>query len=226
MSEQDRFNKFVERYPHPHVTFFNRPHFTRRRFFEVVGAGVTGSYLVGKTARADTATQAAVTQNKAKNCIFILLAGAPSHVDTFDLKVTNGVTPTNFNPSTINGLNWPTGLLTKLGAGLGDVALVRSMRSWALVHSLAQEWTQKGRNPAAALGDIAPNIGSVVAIEKSVAGQVFPPFIALNSATAVGSGYFSAQYAPFKILPSTAGIPNTSNTLGQTRYNQLWSRVH
>ena len=55
---------------------------------------------------------------------------------------------------------------------------------------------------------------------------VFPPFLALNSQTAVGSGYFSAQYAPFKILPSTAGIPNTTNTLGQTRFNQLWSRVH
>ena len=27
------------------------------------------------------------TQNTAKNVIFILLAGAPSHTDTFDLKV-------------------------------------------------------------------------------------------------------------------------------------------
>ncbi len=46
MSERDRFNKFVERNPHPHLTFFNRPHFTRRRFFDIVGSGVVGSYLV------------------------------------------------------------------------------------------------------------------------------------------------------------------------------------
>src|SRR5258708_40144069 len=142
------------------------------------------------------------------------MGGPPSHTDMFDLKVVNGVTPSNFNATMVNGINWPMGLMPKLGAQLGDVVLVRSMHAWALVHSLAQHWTQIGRNPAAALGDIAPNIGSVVAIEKSVKGQAFPPFLALNSPTGVGSCYFSAQYAPFKILPTTAGIPNTSNPLG------------
>ncbi len=227
MCECHRFDKFVERHPHPHLTFFNRPHFTRRRFFEVLGSGVVGSYLVGNKAEADTVAQpGAVTQNKAKNCIFILLAGAPSHVDTFDLKFTNGVTPSNFNPAMIDGLNWPTGLMPKIGGALGDIVLVRSMHSWALVHSLAQTWTQKGRNPAAALGDIAPNIGSIVAIEKAVPGQVFPPFIALNSGGAVGNGYLPAQYGPFRITPTTTGLPNTSNTLGQKRFDDLWSRVH
>ena len=72
----------------------------------MLGAGVTGSYLVGKVAKADVAAQPGVTtQNTAKNCIFILLAGAPSHIDTFDLKVINGVTPSNFNPTMVNGLN-------------------------------------------------------------------------------------------------------------------------
>ena len=33
------------------------------------------------------------TLNKARNVIFILLAGAPSHTDTFDLKVVPGTTP-------------------------------------------------------------------------------------------------------------------------------------
>src|SRR5260370_26235605 len=99
MSERDRFNKFVERNPHPHVTFFNRPHFTRRRFFDVVGAGVVGSYLVGNVAKADTESQGTVTtQNKAKNCIFILMAGAPSHTHTFDLSGVHGRTPAHFYP--------------------------------------------------------------------------------------------------------------------------------
>ncbi len=231
MSDQDKFTQFVERHPHPHLTFFNRPHFTRRRFFDILGSGVVGSYLVGQAAKGqNVSTQPGVTtQNKAKNVIFILLAGAPSHVDTFDLKFTNGITPPDFNPTMIGGLNWPTGLLPKIGATLGDVCLVRSMHAWALVHSLAQHWTQIGRNPAAALGDIAPNIGSVVAIEKGDPNQIFPPFLALNSQTAVGSGYFSAKYAPFKILPATTGIPNTSNPASPTnsaRLDTLWSRLH
>ena len=73
------------------------------------------------------------------------------------------------------------GILPKLSGNLGDMAIVRSMSAWALVHSLAQTWTQIGRNPAAALGDIAPNIGSIVAIEKGKEGTVFPPFVALNA---------------------------------------------
>src|SRR5712692_6061836 len=183
--EQEKFDRFVNAHPHAHKSFFNRPHWTRRQFFEIVGAGVAGSYLLGKAAAADSITQpGVVTQNKAKNVIFILLTGAPSHIDTFDFKQVNGATPSNFNPASVNGIDWPTGLLPKTGQQLGDICLVRSMRAWALVHSLAQHWTQIGRNPAAALGDIAPNIGSVVAIEKDKerrAGQVFPTFLALNS---------------------------------------------
>ena len=98
--------------------------------------------------------------------------------------------------------------MPKLAARLPDIAIVRSMRAWALVHSLAQTWTQIGRNPAAALGNIAPNIGSIVAIEKDqerLPSQIFPTFLALNSGGAAGPGYLSAQYAPFKVTPAAGG---------------------
>jgi len=231
MTGLDKFNKFVNKYPHEHRTFFNRPHISRRNFFEIAGAGVTASWLSVKGAQACTVetTQAVTTQNTAKNVIFLLLAGAPSHVDTFDLKVLNGTTPTAFNPTMVNGTNWPMGLLPKIGAQLPNIALVRSMNAWALVHSLAQRWTQIGRNPAAALGNIAPNIGSVVAIETAAArlpNQVFPGFLALNSPSGADNGYLPATYAPFRVVPATTGIPNTSSVLGQPRYNTLFTRMH
>src|ERR1700724_676225 len=155
MNESDKVKRFLERHPHHHQTFFSRPYVSRRQFFQVLGAGITGSFLLPRIGHADqlTTTQAATTQNTAKNVIFILLAGAISHTDTFDLKVVNGVTPSNFQPTMTNGLNWPMGLLPKIGAQLGDLCLVRSMHAWALVHSLAQTWSQIGLNPAAALGD-------------------------------------------------------------------------
>jgi hypothetical protein len=143
--------------------------------------------------------------------------------------MVNGVTPTSFAPTNINGVTWPTGLLPKLGGMLGDFAIVRSMRSHALVHTLAQTWTQIGRNPAAALGNIAPNIGSIVAIEKDKErrpDQIFPTFLALNSNGAVGSGYLSAKYGPFKVNPSTAGIAYTTNPDGQARFNNRWKLMH
>ena len=227
----DQFNKFVTKYPHDHKTFFNRPDITRRNFFRIAGAGVTASYLtVDKALACSVATsQQVTTQNKAKNVIFVLLAGAPSHTDTFDLKVVNGTTPAAMMPTVTNGVNWPMGLLPKMGAQLPKMAIVRSMNAWALVHSLAQRWTQIGRNPAASLGNIAPNIGSVVALETAgqrLPNQVYPAFLALNSPGGADNGYFPATYAPFKVVPSANGIPNTSNPLGQPRYEQLYSRLH
>lgn len=231
MTEQEKINKALKKYPWDHKTFFNRPHWTRRRFFEIAGAGVTGAFLAERYAKAASVetNSGETTLNTAKNVIFILLAGAPSHTDTFDLKMVSGVTPTTFNPETINGVLWPTGLLPNLATHLSDFAIVRSMHAHALVHSLAQTWSQIGRNPAAALGNIAPNIGSVVAIEKDserLPNQVFPTFLALNSGAGVGAGYLPASYSPFKVTPATTGIANTTNPDGQTRFNSRWSLMH
>src|SRR6185503_5158771 len=118
------------------------------------------------------------------------------------------------------------------GQHLDDVAIIRSMSAWALVHPLAQTWVQIGRNPAAALGDIAPNVGSMVSIEKEgerQPGQVFPTFFGLNAGAAAGAGYLGAAYAPFQVNPPRTGnatIPNTTNTNGQSRFNTMYSRLH
>src|SRR5262249_14208138 len=112
---------------------------------------------------------------------------------------------------------------------LPNMVLVRSVNAWALVHSIAQTWNQIGRNPAAALGNIAPNIGSIVAIEKQserLPSQVFPTFLALNSNSAQGNGYLSSSYAPFKLVPSTRGLPGTTNVDGQARMDVRWNQLH
>ncbi len=173
---EDPAEKFARKYPHHHQTFFNRPDFTRRGFFQLAAAGLTGSYLFGQSAASPVVvSQNMATKNTAKNCIFILLTGAISSRDSWNLKVTsdlnsltrNGQSVVSvMNPTMINGVNWPVGIFPKLGQHLSDISIIRSMSAWALVHSLAQTWAQIGRNPAAALGNIAPNIGSVVAIEK------------------------------------------------------------
>lgn len=232
--EQEQANKFYKKYAWTHKTFFNRPHWTRRQFFEVLGAGVTGSFLARRSLlAADSPAAGATVKGTAQNVIFILLAGAPSHTDTFDLKMVNGVTPVTFNPATINGAQFPTGLLPNLAQNFQnhDFSIVRSMQSHALVHSLGQVWSQIGRNPAAALGNIAPNIGSVVALEldsQRKPSQNFPTFLALNSGGGVGSGYLPANYAPFRVTPSTAGIADTTTSAvgGQTRFNSRLKLLH
>jgi hypothetical protein len=95
------------------------------------------------------------------------------------------------------------------------------MRAHALAHALSQTWTQIGRNPLGALGNVAPNIGSVVAIEKDkerLPTQAFPTFVALNSNGAAGAGYLKARYGPFKVASATGGIFDVENPAGQARF--------
>src|ERR1019366_1579870 len=104
-NEQEKINRWFKQHPWNHQTFFNRPHATRRHFLEMVGAGVTASFLAAHPAKAaEVAAAGVTTKNTAQNLIFILMAGAPSHVDTFDFKMVDGVTPASFAPETIGSM--------------------------------------------------------------------------------------------------------------------------
>ena len=228
MAENEKFERYLRRNPHPHRPFFARPQMGRRAFLDLLGAGLTASFVVPKALAVDVIPWAPVeTKNTARNAIFILLAGAISQIDTFNFKMVEGVTPADFAPAEINGILWPTGLLPKMGGHLEDIAIVRTVRAWALQHSGMQTWVQIGRNPSAVLGDIAPNIGCIVAIEKDAErkpGQIFPAFLALNADGAMGPGYLPAIYAPFKVQPNAAGLAGTTHPVqdGQVRFDERY----
>src|SRR5262249_25407308 len=139
------------------------PIIDRRVFFKIAATGVAGYFVSPMELRAQTVTwnPDATILNTAKNAIFVLLPGAPSQIDTFDLHV-GAWTPADFAPTTINGIDWPAGLLPNLAnqLGLSRFSIIRSCQSTALVHPLLQNWTQIARNPTGATGKIAPNIGS------------------------------------------------------------------
>ena len=226
MNERDRFHKLIEKHPHPHVAFHQRPHATRRQFFRMLGGGLSGYCLGGPWMPSEARAMGSVEpKNTAKQVIFIFLSGAPSGMDTYDLKVLNGVTPEDFAPETINGINFPTGLLPNTAQILDKLAIVRSGLSWALAHNLAQTWFQIGRNPTSALGGMSPHFGSVIARHTDLdrrSDQIFPSFIALNAQNAPGAGYFPAEFSPFKTVPSADGLANTDHADGQPRFEQRW----
>src|SRR5262245_45772608 len=87
------------------------PELGRREFFKIAGTGVAGYYLLpnlAATVNAETSSVGARLVGRARNAIFILLTGAPSHVDTFDLKVGSW-TPADFTPDTYNDILFPKG---------------------------------------------------------------------------------------------------------------------
>src|SRR5262252_4554057 len=190
----------------------------RRIFFELTGAGIAGYFLSPLDLSAQTVTQQsnALILNTAKYVIFIQLAGAPSQIDTFDLKV-GPWTPQDFAPVSINGVDWPGGLLNNLAGVffLNRFSIIRSGQATALVHALVQNWNQIARNPTSATGKIAPNVGSVVALElekQRTPNQKLPGFLSLNGGgNLAGPGYFSGRYAPFDVAPNVNGIANLTN---------------
>lgn len=212
---------------------FGGPVLGRRDFFTIAGTGVAGFFvspLFSKNVYARTAkTEVAAAQlnGRARNVIFIHMQGAPSHVDTFDLKVGSW-TPADFAPETINGVLFPKGLMPNLANHLGRIAIIRSLRAPALVHSLQQIWTQIARNPTSQMGKIAPNIGAVVAREfeaQRTANQKLPGFVSLNGGGVVQSGYMNARYTPFAAAGSTNGLGNLTNFAGQTNFDRRYQML-
>jgi hypothetical protein len=205
--------------------------FSRRRFMQVAGTGLVASYFADVFSPRllhGATTQAGVfLQNKAKNCIFIFLPGAPSNIDTWDLK-EGAWTPSDFAPTSYdnNNVRFPQGLMPMTAAQLGKVSFVRSGLSWAAVHTLGQAWAQIARNPGGATGSIAPHMGAVVALEsqiKRAPTDVLPGFIALNSAGIPASGYFPASYAPFQVIPAATGLPTIAHPDGVSRFTDRWT---
>ena len=214
-----KFNRYLQEARLPQQDVLQPPALDPPPLLPLAGAGVTGSFLARTYAQAaaDVTNPGRHHQNTATERDLHPAGGRPSHTDTFDLKVLNGITPASFNPADHQRHSVAHGPDARNSAAqLPDFALIRSMQSHALVHSLAQTWTQIGRNPAAALGNIAPNIGSIVAIEKdpqrAARARYSPRSSALNSAGGVGNGYFSAPLRAVQGDPQPpAGIAYTTN---------------
>ena len=203
--------------------------FSRRRFLQIAGTGLVASYFADVVDPrllygAEVAPNVALRRT-AKNCIFIFLAGAPSHVDLWDLK-EGAWTPADFAPTSYGDVRWPQGLLPKTAEHLNKLAIVRCSLAWAAVHQLAQTWVQIARTPTGATGAIAPHIGAVVALESQAArtpSEILPGFIALNSGAIPTSGYLPAKYAPFGVTPSATGLATLSHPDGTARFNSRWN---
>ena len=196
--------------------YWSKPQLGRRMFFRHVTSAIGGYLLLDGRPLERVAHAAVSPKATAKNVVFIMMQGAPSHTDTFDLKVGNAL-PKSYNPTAYNGVMFPQGLMPKLAGQFDSIALVRSMRAWANVHGLMQQWVQIGRNPAVPTSKISPHIGSVVALELSKKGAILPAFLALNGTPPAASGFLPVADAPF-VVTAGSGLPNTTHPDGSDRF--------
>ena len=211
---------------HAGTLFCRRPHIGRRMFFRHVASAVGGYMLLPSRPAESIASAAPALKGTARNCILILMSGGPSHVDTFDLK-EGPWTPAAFQPTSYGDVRWPRGLMPNLAEKLGSVAIVRSMKAWALVHVLARTWVQIGRNPAAANARFAPHIGSVVSLELGPmqTNPILPVFVSLNANNGPGPGFLVSENSPFYMSPGGGGLANTQHRDGASRFDRRFAMV-
>lgn len=207
--------------------FWKAPHFNRRNFFRHLGSAVGGYYLMPSKPMETVAKAAVSPIGTAKNVIFVMMSGAPSHTDTFDLKEGPWL-PKEYDPTTYGDVRWPRGLFPKLAEQLESIAIVRSVKPWAAVHELARTWLQIGRNPVSGLSRIAPHIGSVVSLEFASRSKdkTLPPFFNLNASDGPGAGYLQPGYAPFYFSPAGNPPSGTTHADGQPAFDRRFAMLN
>lgn len=148
----------------------------------------------------------------ARFAIVIELAGAISHIDTFDFKESEG-TPKDLDVRQVrNDLYLSYRLFPEMSKEMDKVSIVRSMKSHEVVHFRGQYYNQAGRplNPAQA--PEIPSIGAVVAHELE--GQrrerdTFPTYVGCNLDTsgcgALSTGFLHPRHSVLDINLKAAG---------------------
>jgi hypothetical protein len=173
---------------------------TRRRLLQAGGLGLVSLGLPGTVmARVEN------TRTTQKSCIFILLCGGASHLDTWDLKPEAPAEirgPYKPIATTVPGMRLNE-MHTRVAKMAGDIALIRSMNHVGAIsnHFDAMHNCLSGQVKAPA---DAPYMGSILAklrpSERTIASYVWlikcvgdPVFCAPNIGT---GGSLGAPYAP------------------------------
>ena len=129
---------------------------TRRDILQLVATDCSARLLTRPVARCKARAAGKTNpRGTARFAIVIELAGAISHIDTFDFKEGEG-TPKDLDVRPVrNDLYLSHRLFPELSTEMDKVAIIRSMKSHEVVHFRGQYYTQAGRplNPGAGAGD-------------------------------------------------------------------------
>jgi hypothetical protein len=184
------------------------PQLTRRELFRVGGVTVGGYFLMPALGPGNVQAKARVEpRGSAEICIFLLLKGGPSQLETFDVK-EGPWTPPDLDVRTIApGLRMPVGLLPGLAERRGKFAIVRSMEAWEAEHARGVYYLQAGRIFSPARMKEIPSVGAIVAYEtepRRRESDFLPHFLSMDMTTAelVGSGCLPGRVAPMAIRSS------------------------
>ena len=186
---------------------------SRRELLKFGGLGLLGASTeaVWPLQLRANSTMKVKPRGNARNVIFFELAGALSHVDSFDFK-ENVSTQRDFDVrKTSTGIYVPHALFPRMVNVMDKVAHVRSFVSHEEVHLRGQYYVQAGRQLNVAFAPEIPSIGSVVASElesRRRDSDTFPTYVSFNLSTnqigALATGFLPPRFAVFDLNPEEA----------------------
>jgi hypothetical protein len=201
---------------------------TRRQMLRIGGLTMTGYHLLPLVETRVRAAEKTAPRGSARFCIFVMLQGGQSHVDSWDLK-EGAWTPQDFEIRDIPGLGkWPVSLYPKMAERRDKFTLVRSLEAWESQHGRGQYYVQTAHQHNPALAPEVPPVGTVVAYEyaqRRRPNDSLPPYVAFNTFPQVGligPGFMPATYGGFHINTesdlSTLAPPQSE----QAEFHRRW----
>ena len=191
------------------MTAFDNHFLTRREVLRIGSVAMTGYHLLPLSQPRVRAAGPASPMGKARFCIFVMLEGGQSHVDSWDFK-EGPWTPPDFDVRSFPGVGkWPMALYPELAQRRDKFSLLRSMATWESQHGRGQYYMQTGHQHNPALSPELPAVGSVVAYEYAARrkeSDSLPPFVGFNTFPQVGligSGFLPATYTPLHVNTSS-----------------------
>ena len=186
----------------------------RRHFLQGLSAGLMSTGLLAAAERGYRSLPArggkrAETLGTARNCIFILLEGGPSHVDTFDIKTTRDTPDLLGIQTTADGLLWPAGVMPKLGEMTREFSLVRGISAVEAVHERAVYHLLTAHRQNAALTGEIPHFASMAAFKLAEQRRETDllPSVILMGADPAQNGFLPVDYQAMR-LSNEGTVPN------------------
>jgi len=202
-------------------------HFDRRMFLKGIVGTAGGSALANWGGLFNSRTIAADAQRQGKRCILLWMAGGPSHLDTFDMKMGRAVSGP-FRPIATNlpGLQICE-YLPRIARHADKLAVIRSMATNNPDHSGGTYLMHTGYTREAFVRH--PEIGAMVAKYLGRENDDLPSFIQLGigggeSSPNAGAGFLGPNYLPFHVGRAGRLPENTSpyaTTEADERRNNL-----
>lgn len=221
---------FPQRKAVPVLNFlFDRTHGTcaasSRRDFLKVGALGAGALALPELLRARAAAAATGTPIKDTSVVWLWLGGGPSHVETFDPKMTAPVeyrSVTGEIATTLPGVTLG-GNFTELAKLTDQLAIVRTFAHTNTGHQGGTHFVMTGYDHTLADNGrppIKPSIGSIVSrtLGSNHPTTGMPRYVRLNEIYGDGPSFLGAAAAPFD--PNGEARKNMTLSISRDRFDQ------